>query len=614
MPKLKSRINLTQNLSMMRISSLIFLLCLSTGDASAFVSDSLDLAIVFPANNDTLHFERIRYAGSVNPAARVSVQGEDTKVYASGAFAGTVELEDGWNAIAFAARIADRVAHDTVWIFREKGAAYEETPTAVDRSRIKPGGNVYLFPGDQLEVEFRGSPGGVASFSIEDIADNVGMRAEYEEGQGVYRGSVTLPAIEEHRPVPVRFRLKGMDGRSVKFESPGRVRVLPAELELFGITSDSVNIVRREIEGRIWLELPARVKMKIVGVLNGHKKVELAPNVTGYIDAGSLKTLPVGRPVPKAEIGEIAVVEFGEWVQIQFPLTERVPFVIRQFPDPQKLEVVFYHTAQAPARIQNQRLAAGIQSLDWQQEEDDVVRVQIYLNQSQQWGFWGSYLGDQLWLNIRKTPSLSDSTLEGLRITLDPGHGGEHEGALGPTGLTEKAVNLRLAKKAAQYLELFGASVSMTRSQDSTVTLASRVAFARKNHAHILVSLHHNSIAGDKDPLRPKGTTVYYHTPQSQEIAGFVYRKLVDLNLAPFGLRRSDYFVARQTDMLAFLIEGAFLTHPEDELLLLDEVFLDKMARAIADGIREFIMSWKARAARVAPHTFDGNQSDVPRR
>jgi len=594
-----------------RICSLIFLVGSLPGlqsYARPFVSDSLDLEIVFPTNRDTLYFKQIRYAGSVNPEARIEVQGKETRVYASGAFVGMVELEDGWNAIAFEARIAESTARDTVWIFREGMAAYEEIPTAVDMSRIKPAGNVYIFPGDELQVEFWGSPGGVATFSIENIAEHVSMREMppqiNEDRAGLYRGSVTIPDVEDHLPVPVRFRLKGKNGRSVKFESPGQVRVLPPNLEIYGITSDSLNIVRQEMDGRIWLQLPARVKMKIAGVFNGYKKVELAPGVTGYIDSGSLKALPLGRPSPKAKIREVSVVEFGEWVQIQFPLTEKVPFEIRQLLNPQALEVTFYHAQEGPSGIRNQQFGEVIQSLDWQEEAGDFVKVRISLNQPQQWGFWGSYLGNQFWLNIRKAPNLSRSTLEGLRITLDPGHGGEFEGAVSSTGLTEKAINLRLGKKVARNLQRAGANVSMTRSQDSTVTLEERVVFARKNNAHIFVSLHHNSIAPDKDPLRPSGTSVYYHTPQSRELAGVVYRKLLDLKLSPFGLRSSDYFVARQTDMLALLIEGAFLTHPEDEMRLLDDAFLDKMAQAIADGIREFVLSTKSDSVHSSPDTF----------
>lgn len=577
-------------------------------ETSPLASDSLYLEIVYPTNKDTIRSERIRYAGSVNSGAEVTVQGDETTVYASGAFVGLVELEGGWNAIAFEARMTNSTVRDTVWIFRER-MAYQEIPTAVDMSRIKPAGSVYIFPGDELEVEFWGSPGGIASFSIDDIADNLRMREispqTTGEGAGLYRGSVRIPDLDNHRSVPVRFRLKGKDGRTAKFDSPGLVRVLPANLEIFGITSDSVNIVRREMDGRIWLQLPPKIKMKITGVFNGYKKVELAPGVTGYIESSSLKALRVDQPYPKVEIGEVSVVEFGEWVQIQFPLTEKVPFEIRQYLNPQTLEVVFYHIRNGLPGIRNRQLGEVIQSLEWQQDENDVVSVRVHLNQSQQWGFWGNYLGSQFWLNIRKRPSLSEPALGGIRITLDPGHGGAGEGAISPTGLTEKNINLSLAKKVARSLQLAGANVSMTRSQDSTVTLESRVAFARKNRAHIFVSLHHNSIAPDKDPLRPKGAAVYYYTPQSQEVAGFVYRNLLGLNLAPFGLRSSDYFVTRQTDMLAFLIEGAFLTHPEDELLLLDDAFLDKMAQAISDGIREFVLSTKSAPIHSSPNSFD---------
>ena len=57
--------------------------------------------------------------------------------------------------------------------------------------------------------------------------------------------------------------------------------------------------------------------------------------------------------------------------------------------------------------------------------------------------------------------------------------------------------------------------------------------------------------------------------------------------------------MTRQTDLISLIVEAAFMTHPEDEMLLLDDEFLDKLAAAVVAGINDFV-------AKQAPD-FGGN-------
>ncbi|MCG8608092.1 N-acetylmuramoyl-L-alanine amidase [bacterium] len=567
-----------------------------TSSASS-LPDSSRLRVVYPTDGDTLNFDRIRFAGSVLPDAVVSVQGNPTRVYRSGAFVGRVELNDGLNEIVFQSEDKFGIARDTVWVFREASQSpLAERLTRVRSERVFPASDISIIPGEELEVSFVGSPGGQATFSIDKLAKDVPMvessAREARHVRGLYRGSIFVPNDRKYKAKSVEFKFRGKDGRRLKFKSRGRINLLSPTIPLVAVTTDSTNLVFTEQGGEVWMELPADVKMRIVAENGDFTKVKMADRVTGFMRSSSLTKLPGGSKLPSASIGSIGTLRNGDWIQLRINLTERVPFKIEQLLDPAALEISFFRAHQAPHWITYPEDDETIKLIKWRQENGEIFVLRVELNQGRHWGYWGRYVNNQFRLDIRRTPNLafaSDSSLRGLTITVDPGHGGEFEGAVSPTGLFEKEVNLKYALKVAHLLEEEGARVVTTRTLDTTMTLPQRVALAAESDSHIFVSLHNNSIGPSTNPLRPRGTSTYYTTPQSQAISKAVYKRLLKLDLRPFGMVSSTYFVTRQTRFLSMIVEGAFLTHPEDELLLLDDGFLDKLAEAVADGIKDYV-------------------------
>lgn len=591
------------------------------GHAQGFLpADSLRLNLVFPTGGDTLNFDRVRYAGSALPGAKVRVQGQEPKVYPSGAFVGMVRLQAGHNKVVFTAEDSFGIVSDTVDVFREPAkVSLPQTPTAMSPNTVKPSADVYVSPGELLDVEFMGSPGGTATFSIDGMAKNVRLMEERPRNahglKGIYQASILVPSLVAYKPKPVEFRFRGRDGRRLKFKSKGRIHVLSPALLLIGVTTDSINLVLTEPDGEIWMELPQDIKVQITGERDGIRKVQLAENVTGYIASSSLKTLPVGTPFPRASVGSIATLWDRDWIQVRINISERVPFRIEQMLESSALEVTFYRARQAPQWITYPKDDETIRLIRWRQESSDIFVLRIDLNQKQQWGYYGRYVGKQFWLNIRKTPQISTapgSPLRGLTITVDAGHGGEFEGAVGPTGLYEKDVNLQLAKTVAAMLEAAGAQVLMTRMSDTTVTLRDRIKIARSANSHIFVSLHNNSIGPATNPLRPRGTSTYHTVPQSEAVARSVYNRMLELGLSPFGRVLSTYFVTRQTSLISFLVESVFITHPEDELLLLDESFLQEMAGAVVNGIKDFVVDKMPADSKTDSMETDGSEPAEP--
>src|SRR5215207_11250359 len=77
---------------------------------------------------------------------------------------------------------------------------------------------------------------------------------------------------------------------------------------------------------------------------------------------------------------------------------------------------------------------------------------------------------------------------------VDPGHGGDQEGAVSPAGDREKDVALEIARRVAARLKALGGRVIFTRTGDIAVPLANRAAIANAIRADLFVSIHLNSM------------------------------------------------------------------------------------------------------------------------
>ncbi len=182
--------------------------------------------------------------------------------------------------------------------------------------------------------------------------------------------------------------------------------------------------------------------------------------------------------------------------------------------------------------------------------------------------------------------------LSGWKFCVDPGHGGNESGAVGPGGLKEKEVNLKVALKLKDLLEAEGAEVLMTRYDDSTVSITERWQMANAWGAHRFISIHHNAMPGD--PIA-NGTETWVHQYASEEslkLANAVQAELVgELRLPNRGVKRTvvdspyDFGVLKNTTMPAILTEASFISNPEEEKRLREDAYLQREAMAILRGI-----------------------------
>ncbi|MGE5559952.1 MAG: N-acetylmuramoyl-L-alanine amidase [Chloroflexota bacterium] len=199
--------------------------------------------------------------------------------------------------------------------------------------------------------------------------------------------------------------------------------------------------------------------------------------------------------------------------------------------------------------------------------------------------------------------------LRGRTIVIDPGHGGRDPGALGLVGTKEKDINLAIALLLRDKLKAAGADVVMTRDTDTSLVppeeaeeidyarqvsiseLARRSNLAADRRGDMFISIHNNSMGYKSDQ---SGTETYYYSGASnaasaKRLAGLAQRELVAaLGLRDRGVKDEQFYVIKNADAPAILVEGAFLSNTNDEQMLLDPLVRERMAEALFRAISEY--------------------------
>lgn len=180
------------------------------------------------------------------------------------------------------------------------------------------------------------------------------------------------------------------------------------------------------------------------------------------------------------------------------------------------------------------------------------------------------------------------------RICLDPGHDGVIDpGAVGPGGTTEAEITLAICFALQALLEQAGHEVLLTRTgPDANVyDLGPRVAVSNDFGADLFVSVHCNSFSNPN----AHGTETWYTegSVQGRAAAEAVQRQLVTiLGLTDRGIKstaQERLYVLLNTAAPAILVEVAFISNPQEELLLATPEWRAQAALAIFQGISQVV-------------------------
>ena len=174
------------------------------------------------------------------------------------------------------------------------------------------------------------------------------------------------------------------------------------------------------------------------------------------------------------------------------------------------------------------------------------------------------------------------------KIFIDPGHGGHDPGAIGAKSKEAENV-LKVALALEKKLKAQGHEVKLSRRADMYLTLTQRVNLANAWGADVFISLHDNSAVNKTatgfETFIFNGSDVSVNSIKLQQ---HVHKTIANgIGLVDRGLKRANFAVLRETNMLALLIEYGFISNLNDEKVIAFEI--EKQAQLTFDGINSYL-------------------------
>lgn len=196
------------------------------------------------------------------------------------------------------------------------------------------------------------------------------------------------------------------------------------------------------------------------------------------------------------------------------------------------------------------------------------------------------------------------TSLSGMTIMLDPGHGGKKDPGTYSVypNLNEKEINIKLATIMKRELEAKGATVIFTRTQDVDMPREERALFAKKKNPDLYVSVH----CDGSESSSLSGTHSFYYRAFSKPLADSIHKELVSAyrnviytpdstayNKVDRGVKFKPFNVTRIEECPSVLIEFGFLTNASDCNVLINPQYQEVLAKAAAKGIENYVLSQK---------------------
>ena len=208
-----------------------------------------------------------------------------------------------------------------------------------------------------------------------------------------------------------------------------------------------------------------------------------------------------------------------------------------------------------------------------------------------------------------ETATLRDgSPIHDVDVVIDPGHGGPIDtGAVAPTGLAEKDLNLDVSFAVSELLTARGLSVLLTRTGDYPIPIVVRAEYADRVGARALVSIHHNAPVAPASDIPGIEIFVQSESSESRRLGGLLYESTMEAFgrfdvdwdrapdagvmtvLNPEGL--DAYGMIRRPETVSALIELGYLANRAEAELYQRPEYVPTAARAVADAVLAFLQT-----------------------
>lgn len=524
----------------------------------------------------------------------LTVNGAETKVWPTGAFAVELNLRQGDTSFLLEAT-NEKGAKESKSVFFNYQLPEKEkalTTNTVAYWRIEPQADLVLVkPGDKLKMTVKALPGAVvqlengSSFKEVYVKDTNGVKGIYrmeyvvKENDDLFADKpsklklmVWAAGVNDPVEATSKTNFAKMPSNGLLLETKGKIPYI-----LIGLGEDRLG-------GTKMGYVDSLVKLKAVSKVGNKYCVQLSKNRQAYIEDEHVNVLEHNY-TPSSLTGNMRVWGDSSFDYVSLSLTERLAYQTFQEINPSKIIVDVFGATSNTNWITQLGNTSEIADVYYKQTDQDIFRISIDLKHKQHWGHRIYYNGNNLVIRIKRQPSLL--SLNNLVIAIDAGHGGSNKGAFGLTGVMEKDMTLAIAKELQVALEAEGAKVVTTRTRDTTYDNHDRYTVFQQANPHLLLSIHLNSSA---DPVRIKGVSTYYKHIGYRPLTKTILQRMLDMGLSEYGnVGNFNFILNGFTEFPNVLVETLFISNPEDEANVLDPAYRKQMADAIVKGINDWL-------------------------
>ncbi|MBE9109911.1 N-acetylmuramoyl-L-alanine amidase [Nodosilinea sp. LEGE 07298] len=380
------------------------------------------------------------------------------------------------------------------------------------------------------------------------------------------------------------------NGATVTATAPGSVSILDASAIVVVEVTAAAGVARTgpSTDYSRLTPLPQGTRARVTGREGDWLRLDYG----GWIRASETQTV-AGAGLPRSLIRGVTSRQVPGWTELYFPLQVPVPVSLQQ--DTDTFTLTLHNTVPQTDTIYVTEDGL-IERLDWNPVLPDQVQYRVNLKPDQQWGYKLRYEGTTLVLSLRQPPTVQTAQpLVGTTILVDPGHGGDELGALGPNGTPEKTPNLDVSLLLQAALEARGATVIMTRTDDSTVGVNDRPAQINQIEPTLALSIHYNALPDSGDALNTAGIGAFWFHTQAHSLAQFLHDHLVaELDRPSYGVFWNNLALTRPHVAPSVLLELGFMINPTEFEWITDPQEQVRLAEALAEGVELWVQQTAA--------------------
>ena len=324
---------------------------------------------------------------------------------------------------------------------------------------------------------------------------------------------------------------------------------------------------------------------------------------------------PQAIDFPQVKVTKISTSSSKSKVDISVDLSGPVQYESHRFLSPDNRIILDFHNAVLMGKKNEIKikssLTESVRTAQFQLKPEAIVRVVIDLKDSYAVNFSTPNGQNKLLIEVTNKIVKPENTAldksgatsfpkKSKIICIDPGHGGYDPGAINHSlGYKEKDLTLKISKKTAEILNKRGWNVIMTRTTDKDVSyygssdteeLGARVRTAHDMKADIFISIHCDASANTS----VKGVSTHWYKESDHALANKIHAQILkNIDSKDRKTQQNRFYLLANTKMPAVLIETGFITNSEDIKYLTQAGGIEKMAKAIADGIEAYFKSLK---------------------